>query len=154
MLLLLSLLGLAACAPEGPDVSHYQGTIDWGQVKAAGASFAMAKATEGNSYKDPTFHTNWVGMKSAGIKVRGAYHFGRPADTAQSQADLFVAAIGTMAAGDFTVLDIEQSDSQSPATVAAFSAEFCKLVKAKTGRPVFVYTGAWFWNPSAGGSAR
>jgi GH25 family lysozyme M1 (1,4-beta-N-acetylmuramidase) len=33
--------------PQGIDVSHYQGTINWNTVKANGVSFAFIKATEG-----------------------------------------------------------------------------------------------------------
>jgi GH25 family lysozyme M1 (1,4-beta-N-acetylmuramidase) len=33
--------------PSGIDVSHYQGTINWNNVKAKGISFAFIKATEG-----------------------------------------------------------------------------------------------------------
>ena len=32
--------------PPGIDVSHYQGTINWASVKAAGIQFAYIKATE------------------------------------------------------------------------------------------------------------
>ena len=34
---------------HGPDVSHYQGSIDWTKVHASGVGFAIAKATEGES---------------------------------------------------------------------------------------------------------
>ena len=93
---------------KGVDISHYDGTIDWTQVKAAGISFAFAKATEGTSYVDPTFATNWAGMKAAGI-VRGAYHFFDPAVDATSQVTYCLATVGTLEAGDLPiVLDFEQ----------------------------------------------
>lgn len=72
-------------APFGPDVSHYQGHVDWAKVKAAGAGFGIAKATEGLTYTDNQFQVNWAGMRSAGLKVRGAYHFGRPGSDAAKQ---------------------------------------------------------------------
>jgi GH25 family lysozyme M1 (1,4-beta-N-acetylmuramidase) len=34
-------------APQGIDVSSYQGTIDWTKVASEGVSFAYIKATEG-----------------------------------------------------------------------------------------------------------
>ncbi|MGZ3426603.1 MAG: GH25 family lysozyme, partial [Polyangia bacterium] len=41
---------LAVCAKgpvvKGVDVSHYDGTIDWAKVHAAGIDFAFMKATE------------------------------------------------------------------------------------------------------------
>src|ERR1051326_5242697 len=39
----------------GIDVSHYQGSINWGSVHSCGANYAFAKATEGVSYTDPNF---------------------------------------------------------------------------------------------------
>ena len=59
-----SLCALAAPAslvkradPQGIDVSHYQGTIDWSTVKANGISFVFIKATEGTS----KFHASvWI----------------------------------------------------------------------------------------------
>src|SRR5579872_5831321 len=65
---------LTSCATgttlKGVDVSHYDGTINWNSAKAAGISFAFAKATQGDSYVDNTFATNWAGMKAAGV-IRG-----------------------------------------------------------------------------------
>ena len=43
----------------GPDVSHYQGAVDWKAVKAAGAAFAFAKASEGLHTNDDQFASNW-----------------------------------------------------------------------------------------------
>lgn len=50
-------------------------------------------------------------------------------------------------------------DKKSPAAVAQFSHDFVKLVHNKTkiyglGTRVMVYTGAWFWDPDAGGSSK
>ena len=63
---------------------------------------------------------------------------------------------GTLRAGDFVVLDIEASDKTSPAAVASWCKSWLTLVQQLMGLPkqrVWVYTGAWFWNPQAGGSA-
>ena len=59
---------------QGIDVSHYQGFVNWKQVKAAGYAFGIAKATGGTRFVDSQFHNNWQGMREAGL-VRGAYHF-------------------------------------------------------------------------------
>src|SRR5246127_306961 len=42
----------------GIDVSSYQGTINWTQVKAAGYTFAWAKATEGTTITDSKYSSN------------------------------------------------------------------------------------------------
>ena len=59
---------------HGIDVSHWQGDIDWRQVRRAGARFAFIKATEGGLHLDRKFRENWEGARRAGIP-RGAYHF-------------------------------------------------------------------------------
>jgi len=130
--------------------------VDWTKVAESGASFAIAKATEGHTYVDNQFQSNWAGMSSAGIKIRGAYHFGHPGTDAGAQADHFLSVVGALHAGDLVALDIETSDGQSASTVAAWCKAFVDRVVSKSGLPasrVLVYTGAWFWNPQAGGSA-
>jgi GH25 family lysozyme M1 (1,4-beta-N-acetylmuramidase) len=63
--------------PKGIDVSHYQGSINWVSVKAAGIEFAWAKATEGSATGDAFFTANQTGAKAAGVPI-GAYHFAHP----------------------------------------------------------------------------
>jgi GH25 family lysozyme M1 (1,4-beta-N-acetylmuramidase) len=41
-------------APQGIDISHFQGTVNFNTVKANGVSFVYIKATEGTSTFDPT----------------------------------------------------------------------------------------------------
>ena len=61
--------GVGATTAIGPDVSHYQGTINWASVKAAGVGFAIAKATEGSGYVDAQFKANWQ-VRSANFLLR------------------------------------------------------------------------------------
>mmetsp|Transcript_33849 Transcript_33849/g.66589 ORF Transcript_33849/g.66589 Transcript_33849/m.66589 type:complete len:236 (+) Transcript_33849:34-741(+) len=162
---------VSAAAPFGPDVSHYQGSVDWPKVAKSGVGFAIAKATEGLTYVDSQFAANWKGMSANGIKVKGAYHFGHPAESASNQASHFVSVVGSLKAGEFLVLDIEAATlrsnmtegtvnatgagGMSPASVAEWCKDFVDAVCAKSGLPVsrvWIYTGAWFWNPQAGGS--
>jgi lysozyme len=69
----------------GIDVSNNNPPIDWLKVaKTNQVTFAFAKASEGVTFKDAEFATNWAGMKSAGI-IRGAYHFFRPIKSVDEQ---------------------------------------------------------------------
>jgi lysozyme len=61
----------------GVDVYGGNGTINWNLVKAAGFTFAWAKATEGVGYTDSEYLNNAVNGVNAGMKM-GAYHFARP----------------------------------------------------------------------------
>jgi GH25 family lysozyme M1 (1,4-beta-N-acetylmuramidase) len=38
-----------AAQPKGIDVSHWQGSINWGSIKASGVEFVYIKATESTS---------------------------------------------------------------------------------------------------------
>ena len=63
----------------GIDVSKYQGTINWAEVKASGVDFAMirvgyrAKST-GEIFEDPAARYNMQEAQAAGVKI-GAYFF-------------------------------------------------------------------------------
>lgn len=66
-------------ATLGIDVSKYQGTIDWAQVKAAGVEFAMIRVgyrtkSTGILYEDPGARYNLQEATKNGIKA-GAYFF-------------------------------------------------------------------------------
>jgi lysozyme len=82
LLLMLCLAGaLIAFGPlaragtvEGVDVSNHQGPIDWKALAADNVHFAYIKATEGETFLDQRFATNWANAKAAGLFV-GAYHF-------------------------------------------------------------------------------
>lgn len=60
----------------GVDVYSGNSTINWNQVKAAGYTFAWAKATEGLGYTDSEYLNYAVNGVAAGVKM-GAYHFAR-----------------------------------------------------------------------------
>lgn len=121
---------------HGVDVSNNNGLHVWGSE-----AFGFAKATEGTFFKDPLFAGNWSGMASKSI-LRGAYHFGHPGNSADAQAAFFVAAVRAhgLDANDVLVLDLEVTDGQPPAKVAAWAVEFCEAVERSTGKNVWVYT--------------
>lgn len=56
----------------GLDVSSHQGTIDWPAVSRDGISAAYVKASEGGTWRDSHFATNWQGAR------RGAARRGVP----------------------------------------------------------------------------
>ena len=139
---------LTSCATgttlRGVDVSSYQGSINWATVKAHGISFGFAKATEGLTIADSTFHANWSGMKAAGV-VRGAYHFFHPNESATAQADFVLKTVGTLEAGDLPiVLDFEVLDGVSEATAVADALTFLKTVSSASGKTAILYMSSGF----------
>jgi lysozyme len=129
----------------GIDVSHYQGTVNWGAVKAAGCSFAFAKATEGTGVGDSLFTQNWQGMKAAGL-ARGAYHFFHASQNAAAQASHFLATV-QLSAGDLPpVIDVEISDNAANSAIVQGVQTWLDAVEQATGVTPIIYTGTAFWN--------
>jgi len=133
---------------QGIDVSHHQGTVDWAQVLQAGYRFAYIKATDGITYVDPMFQTNWEGAKAAGL-LRGAYHFFEADDDAQQQAQNFLNAV-SLGAGDLPpVLDVESSSTSSQVSTSAIIdgvETWLKTVAEAVGVTPIIYTDCGYWN--------
>jgi len=55
-----------AAVLEGIDVSHWQGTITWSKVAAAGKKFAIIKASEDTDFVDDHYLTNRAGARPPG----------------------------------------------------------------------------------------
>jgi lysozyme len=139
---------MTASVLAGADVSHHQGVVNWHAVAEAGVTFAFAKATQGATFVDPQFSRNWAGMKDAGI-IRGAYHFFRPAQSAESQIANFLDAVGTLGASDLPpVLDLEEAttphgdewDGVPPQNRISLVMTWLNGVASKLGRKPIVYT--------------
>lgn len=92
---------------RGIDISHHQGEIDWQSVRAAGVEFAFIKATEGTTFVDPRFKTNWKQAKEAGL-IRGAYHFFRTTSPLEGNIANIIQTVGELEPGDLPIaLDLE-----------------------------------------------
>ncbi|MBF8187212.1 hypothetical protein ITP53_16010 [Nonomuraea sp. K274] len=125
----------------GQDASHYQATHDWA---ASGAKFGIVKATEGTDFTDDSFARHWAELAGHGI-VRGAYHYGHPANDPVEEADFFLSVVNEQPArtGDLLVLDLETADGRSGADVNAWAKKWLERVKDKTGVTPMFYSS---WN--------
>src|SRR6478609_5965330 len=154
----------AATAISGVDVSSWQhpngvaGDIAWKKVAAAGQSFAIIKATESTTYKNPYYAADVANARAAGLVV-GAYHFARPKlplSSAVDQAKYLVKATGTMRTANTLppVLDIEDSGGLSKANLVAWSKSFLTTVKSLTGRTPMIYSYKSFLTSSLGNTTQ
>jgi lysozyme len=137
---------------QGIDVSDHQETVDWNAVRQAGKVFAFIKATDGITYTDPDFATNWSGARAAGL-LRGAYHFYETNDDPAAQAENFLNAV-QLAPGDLPpVVDIERTKSgQSAGQVIQDLQTWLDVVEQATGLVPIIYTSPGYWD-SLGTSA-
>ncbi len=74
---------------RGVDVSTYQGVIDWEALADQRIDFAFIKATEGSSFVDPKFHTNYENAQKTELRI-GAYHFFSFDSAGKTQAENFI----------------------------------------------------------------
>lgn len=133
----------------GIDVSHYQGSINWGSVHSCGPKYAFAKATEGTTYTDPQFSNNMNNGKANSMQM-GAYHFARPGSNCPDpEADHFWAVAGGKITADgkslYPMVDFESFGGHGCySTYTAWFNRWATRVKSKTShflRPV-IYASA------------
>ncbi|MGA2549110.1 MAG: glycoside hydrolase family 25 protein [Burkholderiaceae bacterium] len=137
---------------NGIDVSHYQGVVDWNAVADAGIVFAYCKASEGTSFVDTQFSSNWANTQSAGI-IRGAYHFFRPSLDANAQAELFLSQVVSLEDGDLPpAVDVEASDGIDAQDIVDGLQIFLDAVQSALDRTPVIYTYPSFWTASVGDS--
>jgi GH25 family lysozyme M1 (1,4-beta-N-acetylmuramidase) len=131
----------AAALTYGQDVSGYEPTYNW---SASSASFGIVKATEGLTFDDSAFARHWRELAKDGL-VRGAYHYGHPANDPIAEAKHFLSVVGAQKTkpGDLLVLDLETSDGESVSQVNAWAKAWMSYVKSKTGTKPFFYSS---WN--------
>ncbi|KAG8899536.1 hypothetical protein FRB99_006580 [Tulasnella sp. 403] len=105
----------ALAYPEGVDVSGWNPEhINW---KALHIQFAYIKATEGTTYRNPKFSSQYTEAYKAGL-IRGAYHYARPdGKSGEEQARYFVQHGGGWSKDGKTLpgmLDLEYQSSEEP----------------------------------------
>lgn len=143
----------------GIDVSVFQGTIDWNQVKndtivlnttARPIVFAFVRAGS-NQVADANFVTNVTNARAAGLKV-GAYYVISPNDDldfADDEAQFFIdqleLAFEDNFYGDlFPVMDFEILNGLSIGTALGYANRFRNYFERNTGVRMMVYTGVDF----------
>ncbi|MSP24875.1 MAG: hypothetical protein EXR75_06850 [Myxococcales bacterium] len=137
---------------DGIDVSYYQGKPKWDAVADSGIKFAISRINHGG-FMDPEFDTNWAAIKDVGL-VRGSYQYFNPGGDPVEQANIVVKKLGKLQPGDLPpVIDVESTDMESAATIAANVGTWIDVVTEGTGRKPIIYTGRYFWNDNVASDA-
>lgn len=92
----------------GFDISAHNGEIDFDAASKDGMEFVWIKATEGATFKDRKFDSNYKNAGLAGIK-RGAYHFFRFDKEGVEQAINLLETVGDLDLELGIAIDIESS---------------------------------------------
>ncbi|KAI0298738.1 glycoside hydrolase family 25 protein, partial [Multifurca ochricompacta] len=156
--------------PQGVDVSHWQGTIDWNAMAANGISFSYIKATEGTIYSLADSHysnyrcfsANYDGAASVGI-IRGAYHYAHPdISDGATQANFFLGNGGGWSGDGITLpgaIDLEKHFppdgcySLSQSDMVSWISDFSNTYFSTTSRYPVIYTTTSWWIQCTGNSA-
>lgn len=102
---------------RGLDLSAHNGDIDFERISGDSIDFVMLKATEGTTFKDSRFHSNYLKARRAGIKAVGAYHFFRFDTDGEMQAINFLNSLQGKTLDLPAVIDLEEwSNPQNIAT--------------------------------------
>ena len=134
---------------HGIDVSKYQQSISWEDVKAMNVkgvkiNFAFIKATEGTERIDENFRRNWFNTQKTGI-ARGAYHFFISSKSGKAQAENFLETV-RLQKGDLPpVLDIEQANGASMTDLQLRVSDWLLMVEKKCKVKPIIYTNADFY---------
>src|ERR1700730_6606281 len=107
------------------DVSHFQGTIDWAQVKAMGIQCVMIKATQGLS-QDRNWEINRDGARKQGLLVI-PYAFVTDDDPVE-QAQFFVQT-ARLGAGVPAALDWEGKNAPDADTVEGMGLAVANVIQ-------------------------
>jgi lysozyme len=158
---------VAGKRPPGIDVSRFQETIDWAQVRGAGIGFAFAQASRGSGADcavvpescgpDPYWAANYAGAKANGVRV-GPYHRAfvggsdrtTVAQDAATEADVFIGSVratGGLVRGDLRpALDLETPFAGlTPKQLALWVRVWVKRVRGALGARPIIYTNATSW---------
>lgn len=117
------------------DISHHNTISSFAKASKAGVLGVFQKATQGISYKDPTFLKNKQSIQKAGL-LFGAYHFGTAGD-ATAQADFF---LETAASDALLVLDFEPNPQGYDMSLLE-AEQFVHHIYSSTGRYPGLYSG-------------
>lgn len=138
--------GSGVAQKKGIDVSSYQGTINWNQVKASGVEFAILRGVVKDGTMDSNFETYYKGATNAGIEIKGVYHFLYATNTTEAAAAAHNMIYRLNGKKLFIWLDLEWSDLQKTGKVTEIANAYIDTIKS-LGYEVGVYSNTnWYKN--------
>lgn len=131
----------AARIYQGIDVSRYQGTINFEQVKAHGIEVVYIRAGEGYDYIDSYFERNYKNALNAGLKI-GYYHYVTASNTteAKQQAEFFYTLIKGKTIDCYPAMDFEVFPGLSDAEINEIARAYLETLSRLLGYSAAIYT--------------
>ena len=139
----------ASAVNAGPDVSEYQGDVDWAKVKAAPYSLAFVRISDGDQRDKLYSQARVTSLRGAGL-ILGTYYFARVASAGNGErngrsecamAVYFAESMGALKKGDLPLAyDLETPNGQAMPKVAAHAVEWIKAYRYLKGTYPLLYT--------------
>lgn len=129
---------------NGCDISHWQGSVQWPDMRVAGIRFAWCKASQGQAGRDKTWTAGRrKAAAQAGVRC-GAYHFADLSQLPEANAQNFADAIGALSVGELLpALDVEEQGLPEHITadeIRAWCVRFAAAFNALVPTPLVLYT--------------
>ena len=121
---------------KGIDISHWNGDINFDQVKAAGVEFVIIKAggSDKGFYIDSKFRDNYDRAIAAGLSV-GAYYFAgkkfRGIEAGVSDAERFIKILDGLKFDYPVFIDIEAQENRYKEEITDAVIAFCEEMESK-----------------------
>lgn len=141
---IVSVLGGAVPIPTGfvygIDLYHGDSITDVNRLASSNFQFIIHKVIEGNNYIDKSFVSRRKSLLDLG-KIFGAYMFIHPGESAKSQVDFLMRAMGNLGEYELPVsIDWETDDGMSNSHMNDVVAEMVQLLKSSTGKNPIIYS--------------
>ena len=141
----------------GIDVSKWNGSINWSEVKASGINYVIIRcgyrgSSTGVLVEDSLFKSNIQGAKAAGLKV-GVYFFTQAVNEVEAveEASMCLELAGKYGLSYPVFLDVEyttgkngRADGLDKATRTAVTKAFCETIKNGGMTPGVYSSKTWF----------
>lgn len=148
----------------GIDVSHWQGDIDWGNISRTGIGHAYVKATQGATFIDHRFKSNFSSAISNGLQA-GCYHFLSANTGLQSQIDSFLRQYEPLHGAnnlppcmdiewDYNSAGVDRWSTKSRSFVEDKSQGWMEGIELRLGVSPIFYTNKFWWQRHLGASNR
>ncbi len=126
---------------QGIDVSHWQGYIDYSEVRRSGIEVVYIKASQGTNIKDAYFDINYENAKANGLKV-GFYHFLTATNTeeAEQEARFFASVISGKMPDCKLVMDYETFGGVGVQESNEIAQVFLETTKRLTNKDIIIYS--------------
>ncbi len=133
---------------EGPDISEWQGVIDWDMMAAQGVAFVKLRYGYGNKTRDAQLDANYRGAKDHKIPVQ-SYWYIKPAGNAITQASAYYATLKDYPVDLFPAHDEEEDGGLNQVMLDGWLQKYHKNFVEFTNlnpQDQEIYTSAGFFN--------